>query len=745
MSKSANIFNLAIGTLLRIDDHTVRLERIHDDGAIDLLDLDLEKPLAVIDEEDGRQKSPTMEWLRDMYAAGRLMVTDTKQRPQTKQAKVNELDPDLCHDRDPKATQRISLAYRIAKDKVRKTDDAYEAWLIENYGKDKRDLAFARPNASTARKWVRRLEASGMKLGSLVSRTGRARGRSQLPGAVDALTQEAALRYWTMPEMQMVDAEGWLDNQIDILNHKRPVGTQEYKKPSRQTVNNRINGLRCYETICNKFGRTYADRVYKGSGEFVEVNAPLELVMMDATQLEQVIVFDDDWALPACHLSATILLDCASHAVLGWALYAGPNRAETSAEAILSCMAPKCFNPEMMKRHPTLANIFGKPAAILPDNEKALVGPSTIPGLNEAGISVLLPPSEMPTAKAGLERCIRSLKGRLKKLPGTVLSPKLRKNLDYNGVEEACLTYAQMRRHFAQAVASHNSSPSTLLDNISPLQVWTKLQSTRATPAFTDIGYMQRTLGRHHEALLTRNGIEFDRIRYRDAELVSMLIDDMGGTAPRGGERKDGSITIKVRIRRHDGDISTIDVFNTLTNEYVTLPSTQPEYTNKLTAWEHKTFGDMAKRRKEAFVAEKARLTSAAISLAMIDEDAPHFAFQRRREMAALYQSRQIKKLAVVERPAFPSETVISPQEITPSQDDVSSLAPQSGGEPASPRQVKQKHLPPQRPDDYGAPRISEVADEIDWDSIDLTLGDPETGVEPSSRFKTLDSDGEDA
>jgi putative transposase len=743
MSNKANIFNLAIGTLLRIDEHTVRFDKVNEDGSIDLFDLDAKYLLAVVDEENGTQSPPTSEWLRDMYAAGRLVVTDAKQRSQTKQAQVNEFDPDLCHDRDPKATQRISLAYRIAKDKVRKTDDAYDAWLAENYGKDERDLAFPRPSASTARKWVRKLEANGMKLGSLVSRKGRARGRSQLPEAVDNLTQEAALRYWTMPEMQMVDAEGWLDKQIDILNHERPADTPEYKKPSRQTINNRINGLRCYETICQKLGKTHADSIYKGSGESIEVNHILELCLMDASQLEQVIVFDDGWALPACHLNTTILMDCASHAILGWALYVGSPRAETSAEAILSCMIPKTFDPRMMELHPGLANIFGKMAAIKPDNEKGLIGPSSAPALNEAGISVTWPPSEMPTAKAGLERCFRFLKGRLKKLPGTVLSPKLRKNLDYNGVDEACLTSSQMRSHFAQAVASHNSSSSTLLDNLSPLQVWTKLQGTRATPAFTDIGYMRRTLGRHHEALLTRNGIEFDRIRYRDAELVSMLIDDMGGTAPRGGERKDGSITIKVRIRRHDGDIDTIDVFNTLTNEYVTLPSTQPEYTHKLTAWEHKTFGDMAKRRKEPFVAQKARLTSAAISLAMIDEDAPHLAFQRRREMATLYQSKQIKKMAIVERPAFPSDVLISPQNVTPSLDDVSSLAPQS--EPASPRQVKQKHLPPQRPDDYGAPRISEVADDIDWDSIDLTLGDPETGVESSSRFKILDSDGEDA
>lgn len=94
----------------------------------------------------------------------------------------------------------------------------------------------------------------------------------------------------------------------------------------------------------------------------------------------------------------------------------------------------------MLREFPGLANIFGRPSAILADNEKALITPSSIPSFNEAGISILMAPIEMPTAKPGVERFFRSLKDALASCPGTLIDPKRARDLDYDAVNSAVLT-----------------------------------------------------------------------------------------------------------------------------------------------------------------------------------------------------------------------------------------------------------------------------------------------------------------
>ena len=258
---------------------------------------------------------------------------------------------------------------------------------------------------------------------------------------------------------------------------------------------------------------------------------------------------DEDWQLPACRVRVVAMMDLASAAILSCHVYAGPNRAETSIEAVIAAMTPPDVPPDMASKHPVLMWMFGKFSRIIADNELALIGPGTMDSFNEAGIDIMPPPIEMPTAKARLERFFRTLKQCLAQLPGTLVDPKRAKQLDWDAVGAKMLTLPQLRAVVAQVVAAYNVSPSKGLDGQSPAQIWERLASRTSGRSFADIAHVRRVLGRTGTGLLTHDGIEINGIRYREATILDRLVDNMAGTEAFRGRRKDGTITIEVKYR----------------------------------------------------------------------------------------------------------------------------------------------------------------------------------------------------
>ena len=727
---------LPIGGRFKIDGRTVRLERIFDDETIELIDQQTLGRVQVKDPETGALSAPNLGWLRQMYKEGRGHALDEAETIAEKQGRYALLDPEVCVDRDPKSRWRSSLANRANADGIKLTDAAHGQWLDQNYGREKSDLDYPKPAASSLRRWNSKIRKQGAHAGVLVSLVGRRRGSSQLDAVRDAFVHEAALYYWTRPEAEQKHAYAWLEDQVENLNEKRPAGAEEIKAPSREALRLRIHRLRCYDTVKAKCGQKEADRLFVGSDEAITAVDLLEIGLMDATTLEQVVVFDDDWLLPACRIRITALMDLKSHAITGFHVYAGPNRAETSLETIIASMMPPDVPAAMLKRHPMLAWMFGKYAKLLPDNEKALIGPSTLPSINEIGIDVMPAPVNMPTAKAALERFWRTLKDALRQVPGTIIDPKRAKDLDLDAVGAACLTLAQLRALVAQVVAGFNSSPCRGLDNQSPAMVWQQNIRNRATRGFEDIARVRRVLGRTETALLTFDGIELNGIRYRNVAAVTGLLNNLANTQAVRGRRKNGDITVEVKVRISPANLDSIQVWDPIAEDWAVLESTQPRYTHQLSEWEHREFTRMAKKRNEPFASEKDRLFSKSETMRMIDEFAPKLPFQQRRNMAALYISQQVKRLAgpVAEQPA-----PVPLDEIAPGAEQATmESSRKDDGLPASPgasgrSRASKSIIPPLRADDhYTQPGVHDDTPDIEWDDVEMPPpADLEVGYEP--------------
>lgn len=176
-----------------------------------------------------------------------------------------------------------------------------------------------------------------------------------------------------------------------------------------------------------------------------------------------------------------------------------------------------------------------------------------------------------------LERWFGTLKGRIRTLPGTIIDPKRAVALDYDPVAEACLTLPQLERIINRFVAEYNMTPQKALDGRSPAQVWEGYARKRALPIIHDLARLRRILGRTDTALLTRNGIERFRLRWRDADKCRLLLSNMAGTE-RARHRPSGDLAIEVKIRWSPGNLDTIQVLDEIDGEWVELPSTSPLY-----------------------------------------------------------------------------------------------------------------------------------------------------------------------
>ena len=242
-------------------------------------------------------------------------------------------------------------------------------------------------------------------------------------------------------------------------------------------------------------------------------------------------------------------------------------------------------------------------------------------------------------------------------------------------------------------------------------------------------------LGRTEEGLLTADGYERLGIRYRSSA-VDELLSNMSGTAAVRSQRKDGSWTVRIKARISPGNLSSVQIYDTLIEDWVDLPSTQPQYTHLLSEWEHREFSRHAKKRNEAFNSQDQRMASRARTIRAIDKLAPKMKFQQRRDMAALSQSLQVKLLSNGQ-PALPPVT--SCDAIISSQTSFDTSRLNEGYPIKLPAKGDRGHKPqeaPPRADDYGAPEP-----DIDWNAPDLFDADD---LEPDQELQADEDDSDD-
>jgi putative transposase len=635
--------NLSTGSTLLHNGSRIKFNRDLGDDFLDISDCRTGGPYQVVDEATGQRTMPTLQWVGREFRAGRLVdLGALRVSASGRQAEFLGLDTSACIARDPKFAWRFRWTWAALKSGIVRSDPAYAEFISRRCPDLAREDGLREPGASTLRKWVRDMEKMEFRPGTLLSHNGRVKGQSQLPELDDRLVHEAAIYYWAEPHASVMDAAAYMfaERQKAIASGAKGLGAD---RPTYETVRLRVRSLESYDTYASKHGKAAADAKFNATGVSVEATRIMERVFIDGTELEQIAVMGSDWPLAASKMKCVYGMDQFSSFVFPPVVFKGPYREEMSMLALQHVMLPFEYTAEDLEDHPELAWAFGPPSELIPDNDRTLVGPAYIPGITALGTTVALPGVYHSDAKAIIENFHKFVKSHARRLPGTVTGKGHPKDPRSNPVADAELTGDAINYVVRARIIEWNTSPKDHLGGRSPLQVF--VESAKA-------GYGPRLLPRG-EVLLelcktvtnvaaTDDGIEHDGVIYRGDELGGLLSRNYRNTT--AADRIKASAKCLVTIRTIEADIDSILVYDEENKSYITLYSTQPRYTVRLSRWEHNAYRQMARERKEKYDTEGQRFTSRAKSLRKIDETCHKLPFKRRNAMAALYDLDQVRR-----------------------------------------------------------------------------------------------------
>ena len=414
---------------------------------------------------------------------------------------------------------------------------------------------------------IRRFRESGGLLTSIapnVSSGGR--GKSRLPPLVDQI-------------MTMAINELYLSKQkhtAEYVAHevRRRCVRAKLNPPSFNTVRERIRALSMYESIKRREGSSSAAarQLTAIEGNFPEVHAPLDLVQIDHTPVDLIIV-DEINRRPIGRPYLTASIDIFSRCITGFCL----TLEAPSAVSVGLCLVHSVIDKSSYLTQLGIVGewpIWGKPLAMYVDNGTEFHSEALRRGCAQHGIELSYRPPGSPQYGGIIERLIGTLMQHVHTIPGTTFSNIMQRG-EYDSDGKAILTLSELEKWFTLVIIGHyhNKIHATLHEP--PIERYKTglLNTTGLKPMVQNkkgflvdfLPIVKRSIQRH--------GFIIDHINYYSNALQPWI-----------AERNQGE---KFIIRRDPRDISRIYVLPPKQNEYIEVPYRTLSYP-AVTLWEHK-------------------------------------------------------------------------------------------------------------------------------------------------------------
>lgn len=329
-------FDALVGQWMVINDRKYLIEDV-EAGVLRLVHAAGARPLCV-NTASGPQH-PSVAWLRQKYARGEARALTVPNDPATRSAFAELFDPMASLEDNTRGRALWHLATRANKDRVPLSQRKVDDWLDRRFGAGHYDHDIERPSARTLIRAMGKV-ARGATIADLANKGGRRVGDTPLPRATDELTFAAAISYWAVGARTKQDAYEDLKVRIANANRMLQPGATKHQLLSRSAFYDRINRLECEDTVSSKFGKHEAKRRFHGAGEPITANYCFEYGYIDATRLDNVIVFDAEGRLPFLKPWVTAIMDAKSGAILSCLVHAGDPRRETTLQALFESFVP---------------------------------------------------------------------------------------------------------------------------------------------------------------------------------------------------------------------------------------------------------------------------------------------------------------------------------------------------------------------------------------------------------------------
>jgi len=542
-----------------------------------------------VEAAEGVLVRPTMAWLFDEFAAGRLKECTVSEATLSEwRGRYLGLDRAAVFSRQPKAVAKYDIALRAIILNKKRTAGSLQAWA-KTLGIWPDPDNF--PSGRSIIRYMDTLQVTGERVGGLCNRSGREKGSSPLPPLVNRIVHQAVALHWSNDAMKKMGAVALVNGAWHRFNAQGVPGLG-IAPPTKTAIVNRINQAENQVTVAAKHGQHEANRIFLASGESLPVARPFDLILIDGAELDQVSLFSSNVQIPSAKLKRVTCIDFASGYVFPGSLFAGPYRSEMGMRALLGVLTPPVLTDEQREQNPMQVMFFGRIGRLRGDNDKAILPPSSLGNLANVVTRVELASSYGHDEKALVENYQGWWKGRMDGLPGTILSPRSRKrSIRRDPMAEATMTRADFAREDEALRLEWNSTGSSARGGMSPNQLMLEHISSQRT-RFTDTAEIRRNVSRTVRGVLTTDGVTHDGILYRWNRngITKMLSENLA--AQSFASRLDGTARCDVTCRTFDWNLDVIEVFDEANNAFVELWSTDPDYTMFLTRWEHRFHTD---------------------------------------------------------------------------------------------------------------------------------------------------------
>ena len=546
--------------------------------------------ILLVDGVGGQRVVPDVAWALRMFRAGRLLDPDAASAMLAgRQARFLGLDRAACLAIDPLVGWKFDWADAAVAARLVRSEYPARTWIGTQHHLGEK------PKWRSLLRWVKRLREGGGRIGALVSTCGRLKGQSQLSDMEDRLVHKWALLYWRPKSLfgylaYKEDAAAMVAEEWDRLvaaGHVVPGPSGE--APSPEAVRERINGLECYSTYASRHGVQAADAKFVPCGEPVPVTRPFERIYMDGTEYEHSVHFADDHRVPAVKMKGVMAMDCFTSYVFPFPVFAGPYRPAYGLAALRNVMVAPAMSEEEVAADPEASMVYSVPSDVMIDRDRTLIPPRAIPGTIKIASTVELAEAYHHDAKAELENFHKFVKGRVRDLvKGQILSARSRHAPGYDPLKSTNVTRAQYIDLVEQCRREWNALAKASLGWRSPTDLMKEFVR-RGETRITDPGEVRRALSStpSKPCTLTPNGLVYDNVHYRwmRSDIASTL--SLNAHSTPFAKRLEREAKVLVSIRTWDDDIDMIEVWDEERSTFVAMYSTEPEYTGRLSRWEH--------------------------------------------------------------------------------------------------------------------------------------------------------------
>ncbi|GLK81746.1 transposase family protein [Methylopila turkensis] len=540
--------------------------------------------LAFDDEENARRRNMTEKEFVELYMSGRISVRDWSVLPSKFREEAGtslELLP------QPKITKaKWRHAYCVAFDSrpVPKTERAMKP-IID-------DVATAnnhekKPDWRSVTRWLRERGVKGRRelrtMRSFDERKGRKKGVGE---EAESIIQDAIKHVYM--SRQMLPAGAVVAAVIGEINRRNELlGETTIEAPSPATVYRRIAEHSYYKTLRIRWGKRAADRELKPLQAAPEATRPLETIIIDHTKIDDWMFFEDGTELPCGGRPwLTLAIDAYSRYPLGYYIGFEPPSVYSVMMCLRQAISPKTAVFEKFSGLKADWRAAGLPLKLVADNAKEVVGLSLPQACAELGIELETSPVRTPHYKGIIERFFGTLNTTfLHRLPGTTYgSAKTLRDKEIDPTKNMSMSFDTFEYLFLKWLTQDYCKARNSNIRCTPENRWVTGTEKVHIELPENIQDLQVVLSRYANGTVTRAGLRYKNLIYRNAATVSAILD-----LPRKS-------SVRVTFRFDPTDISTIYVLDA-SGQYRPMEA-EGDYAKGLSLWQHKIIQEEARRRE---------------------------------------------------------------------------------------------------------------------------------------------------